>query len=123
MEITGVKENIGRDGPQESISRPAPKPEQAKEREKAPSPDFLKISTSGSGNEENIKALTESINKMMQAMRFSLQFVVDRQSGKVVVKVLDDKGNLIRRIPPDGMSGLSERIGGNAGIVLNKLLE
>jgi len=68
--------------------------------------------------DEAIKVLSERLNKVVDAMRFSIQFVVDREAEGIVIKVLDSKGNLIRRIPPEVVASVSD-IGENLGLLLN----
>jgi uncharacterized FlaG/YvyC family protein len=59
----------------------------------------------------------------MKNMRYSIQFVMDKENGQVIIKVLDGEGNLIRRIPPEAMNALSSRIGDSIGMVVNQTLE
>ncbi len=75
-----------------------------------------------SGNEEAIRRLAESINRFMEDMNYSLQFVLDKETETIVVKVLDGEGNLIRRIPPEGMAALSSKIGSSIGMLVNETL-
>jgi uncharacterized FlaG/YvyC family protein len=123
MEILGIKENLLRDPPQAAMPKVPDKPEPAKEGERpvSPPPELPKVNVQA--NEEAAKVLTEHINTFMQNMRYSLQFVTDRQNGRIVIKVLDGEGNLIRRIPPEAMNALSSRIGDSIGMVVNETLE
>jgi uncharacterized FlaG/YvyC family protein len=124
MEIIGIKENLQRDPPpQAAVPKVADKPEPAKEGEKPapPPPEIPKVKVQT--NEEAARALTENINTFMQSMRYSLQFVVDKQNGQVVIKVLDAEGNLVRRIPPEAMGALSQKIGDSTGMVVNQTLD
>ncbi len=72
--------------------------------------------------EENIKALTENINSFMKSMSYSLEFILDKQNGEVVIKVLDGEGNLVRRIPPETAAALA-KMGARTGVVVNEILE
>ena len=52
-------------------------------------------------------------------MSYSIQFVVDREGGGIVIKVLDSEGKLIRQIPPEVMNAVSSAIGMDLGLLLN----
>jgi uncharacterized FlaG/YvyC family protein len=123
MEILGVKENPQRDLPQAAVPKLGDKPSPAREGEKsgAPPPELPKVSVQS--NEETAKALTEQLNTFMQNMRYSLQFVVDRQNDQVIIKVLDGEGKLVRQIPPEALAELSQKGGDSTGMVVNKTLE
>ena len=121
MDILGIKENIMRAILPEAHSKPPTKPEQAQGDPHAESPKIPE--NLSPANEEKVKALTESINQVMQINRYSLQFVPDKEAGRVVIKVLDAEGNLIRQIPPEALLGVSDKIGDGIGIVVNKTLE
>ena len=122
MEILGVKENLYREAPQISVQKQADKPEPPKEPEKpAPPPEVPKVNPAPS--EETIKALTENLNSFMRSMSYSLQFVLDKENGQVVIKVLDGEGKVIRRIPPEAMTSLSSSMGSSVGMVVNETLE
>ncbi len=121
MEIIGIKEKINQVMPPGVIPGTAVKPDQKREEVRIPLSEFKKIISGG--NEEEVKILTENINRFMKTMQYNLQFIVDKESGKVIIKVLDGKGNLIRRIPPEDMAGISAQIGESVGMVVNKTLE
>lgn len=72
--------------------------------------------------EDNIKALTENINSFMKSMSYSLEFILDKKNGEVVIKVLDGEGNLVRRIPPEAAAALA-KMGQSTGMVVNEILE
>jgi len=78
----------------------------------------LKDKTPKDLTEETIKRLTERINDVIDAMHYSIQFVVDREAGGVVIKVVDSDGKLIRRIPPEIMESFSNK-GVDLGLLLN----
>ena len=64
----------------------------------------------------------ESVNQIIKAMRYNIQFVVDRESRGVIIKVVDSEGNLIRRIPPEGLASFSSETGAGLGLLLNREL-
>ena len=128
METLRIRENLQRDPPPAAVPKVLDKLEPAKEGEKPapPPPEIPKVKVQTNKvqtNEEAARALTENINTFMQSMRYSLQFVVDKQNGQVVIKVLDGEGNLVRRIPPEAMTELSHNIGDSIGMVVNQTLE
>jgi len=61
----------------------------------------------------------KSVNQIVEAMRYNIQFVVDKESGGVIIKVVDSEGNLIRQIPPEGLVALSSDTGAGLGLLLN----
>jgi uncharacterized FlaG/YvyC family protein len=123
MEILGIRENLQRDPPPAAVPKALDKLEPAKEGEKpvSPPPELPKVNVQA--NEETAKALAEHINTFMRSMRYSLQFEMDKENGRVIIKVMDGEGNLIRRIPPEAMTALSSRIGDSIGMVVNQTLE
>jgi len=123
MEILGIKENLQRDPPPAAVPNLGDKAAPAREGEKpgSPPPELPKVSVQA--NEETAKALTEHINTFMRSMRYSLQFVLDKQNDQVIIKVLDEEGKLVRQIPPEAVTELSHRIGDSTGMVVNQTLE
>jgi uncharacterized FlaG/YvyC family protein len=122
MEILGIKENLQQEAPA-AVPKLADKPAPAGGGEKtgSPPPEIPKVQVQN--NEEAAKALTEQLNTFMQNMRYSLQFVVDRQNNQVIIKVLDGEGNLVRQIPPEALAELSRKSGDGTGMVVNQTLE
>jgi len=123
MEILGIKENLQRDPPPAAVPNPGDKAAPAREGEKpgSPPPEIPKVSVQP--NEETAKALTEHMNSFMRSMRYSLQFVLDKQNDQVIIKVLDEEGKLVRQIPPEALVELSQRSGDGIGMVVNQTLE
>lgn len=78
---------------------------------------------SGAGSrvdEEAIGELADRINEFMRSMNYSLQFVPDRESGMVVIKVLDSKGKVLRQIPPAEMASIASMLDSKIGMILNE---
>ena len=113
MEIMEIKGNIAR-----SLT---PEPFHPKKAEKLDLPEVRE--ETARQTEEDIHALAEKMNKSLQDMRYSLQFVPDMESGQVVIKVLDGEGKVIRRIPPEFMAELAAKVGESTGLVVNETLE
>jgi uncharacterized FlaG/YvyC family protein len=123
MEILGIKENPQRDPLPAAVPNPGDRAAPAREGEKtaSPPPEIPKVHVQN--NEEAAKALAEHMNSFMQSMRYSLQFIVDRDNNQVIIKVLDGEGNLVRQIPPEALAELSRKSGDGTGIVVNQTLE
>ncbi len=75
------------------------------------------------GNRETVEALTEKLNQFIETKRYSLQFIPAKDGKEIVIKVYDNQGKLIRRIPPEAMSALEEHMGESIGLMLNRILE
>ena len=121
MEIPGIKENIFREAPPLSEKRPVEKPKLPKEEPVPAHKEFTKIDLAD--NEQAVKVLTDHLNSFMQTMNYSLQFVLDKENGRVVVKVLDGEGKVVRLVPPEAMGELAGNVGAKTGIVVNETLK
>ncbi len=71
---------------------------------------------------KKVEELTENLNRFIQSINYNLQFIPDRESGIVIIKVLDKEGNLIRQIPPEAFLALSSKIGEHIGVLINSKL-
>jgi uncharacterized FlaG/YvyC family protein len=122
MEITNIKENAISLSLQGLISGSVKKPGQRDEQagQNEVSKELLKRVSNGDA--EAIKGFVESVNQIIKAMRYNIQFVVDREAGGVIIKVVDSEGNLIRRIPPEGLASFSSETGADPGLLLNREL-
>lgn len=91
-----------------------------------PSTDLEKTRVAAHGaissvlDEETIHELADRINEFMRSMNYSLQFVPDRESGMVIIKVLDGKGKVVRQIPPEELASISSMLGERIGMLLNE---
>ena len=121
MDILVVKENLLRDPLPASTPRQTDKPDRPREEGKPSPAEVPKIDLPKS--EETVQALTENINSFMKNMRYSIQFMLDKDHGRVVIKVVDGEGKLVRQIPPEAVVALSNRIGDSIGMVVNETVE
>ena len=127
MEITNIKENMISPSPQGSIPGRVGKSKQPEEqagRSEAAKELLKKVSRGDSEaikgmTDEAAKGLAEKVNQAMKALRYNIQFVVDREAGGVVIKIVDSEDNLIRRIPPEVMASFSSETGMDLGLLLN----
>ena len=127
MEITNIKENMISQSLQESIPERVNKSEQSDQR--ADRTDGVKGLFKGDskGDPEAMKSLTdekinqlaESANQVAESMNHSIQFVVNRDSGKVVINVVDSEGNVICKIPPEALKSTTSGMDANRGLLLN----
>ena len=119
MEIVGIKDQTAHLLTGEATQPPAQKKEKEESVEQRLPTESMKVVLEG--NEESLQAIAERINQSLKSMGYSLQFIPDKESGVVVIKVLDEKGRVIRQIPPEAMVGLFSKIG-NKGLIFNKML-
>lgn len=76
--------------PQVDIAVPAP----------AASTDTGKSQDSKSEQSEKLKTAVQDIEKFVQSVKRNLQFSIDEESGKVIVKVIaSDTGEVVRQLP------------------------
>jgi uncharacterized FlaG/YvyC family protein len=101
-----------------SVKKPGQRDEQAGQNEI--SNELLKRVSKGDA--EAVKSFVESVNQIIKAMRYNIQFVVDREAGGIIIKVVDSEGNLIRQIPPEGLASFSSEPGADSGLLLNREL-
>jgi len=66
-----------------------------------------------------IRKLAEHINRFAKENQISLQFIPDKESGMVIIKVYDGQGKFIRQIPPEALMSISAKIGKKNGILFN----
>lgn len=61
---------------------------------------------------EQVKRAAEAINRALRQSNRNLEFRLDEQTNRVVVKLTDtETGELIRQIPSDEMLAISRAIG------------
>jgi len=119
METSAIKKTLIRSILHDPSEKALKKPDRAKEVEL---PDRDSIEKVTGEQEETIRQLAENLNQFMRSIDYNLQFIPDREAGIVIIKVLDENGNVIRQIPPEAIQSLSSKIGENIGILLNSKL-
>ena len=89
---------------------------------------ILGASTAGTDSEspntgslrEKFGAFIDELNKQLISKQISLNFRIDKQSGSVVVKVIEsESGKVIRQIPPDSILAMRGRLQEMTGIMLD----
>lgn len=69
------------------------------------------------------EALAEQIRSFMDTTRYSLQFIPNKDTGHVTIKVYDNSGRVIRQIPPEEIALLAAKIGSTTGMLVDEKLE
>ena len=67
-----------------------------------------------------MKGALEGVNEYMREMGSSLSFVYDEASGRSAVQVLDERGEVIRQIPPQELLDVYAKIRDIVGILLDE---
>jgi len=62
-------------------------------------------------NEKEIETVVDDLNEFVQSAQRQLEFFVDKESGKTVVRVIDtDTGDTIRNIPSDEVLNMQKHL-------------
>jgi flagellar protein FlaG len=70
----------------------------------------------------DLEAVVEQLNRMMQRMNNSLQFEVDRATGKTVVRVLDSNTKeILRQFPSEEVLAIARALENAKGALLSDL--
>lgn len=71
---------------------------------------------------EQIEGLVDAVNEKLQSMpETSIQFLIDNDSGDVIVQIVDVKTDeVIRQIPPEEVLQISERLDELKGLILDR---
>ena len=102
-----------------SAQASTPAPKTAPEPAAAPTPEPVKATVPPP---LDIEAVVEQLNRMMQRMNNSLQFEVDRSTGKTVVRVLDSNTKeILRQFPSEEVLAIARAIEGAKGTLLSDL--
>lgn len=71
-------------------------------------------------SEQNLAATVTQLNSHVQQIRRGLQFVIDKESGHVIVKVIDTQSKqVIRQIPPADIIALWHHLKDLSGHLLH----
>ncbi|BAO44298.1 flagellar protein FlaG [Thiolapillus brandeum] len=70
---------------------------------------------------EHLTSAVDNLNKYVRAIRRELQFSIDENSGRTVIKVLDaETKEIIRQIPPEEVVLLSKNLGKRESVIFSK---
>jgi uncharacterized FlaG/YvyC family protein len=70
---------------------------------------------------EDLQKIAESINRFMDVMNCELKLIPDLETGRVIIKVINSQGEVVRQIPAEGLVELSSRVGSDIGLLVNEL--
>ena len=71
-------------------------------------------------SEKTVSDVADALNSVSKAIDRNLQFSVDKETGRIVIKVTDgDTGELVRMIPPEGISKMRQSFGSLVGLLFN----
>lgn len=71
--------------------------------------------------ETKVKEAVGNLNDFVQKLTRTLQFSVDEESGRTVIKVVDSETNqLIRQIPPEEVLVLARNLANGEGVILKE---
>ncbi len=78
----------------------------------------LKAGSSQAVDEQAVEEIVDDLNEFAQQVERQLQFSVDKQSGKTVIRVIDAATDeLVRQIPADEILELQRRLGDVQGLL------
>lgn len=76
---------------------------------------------SAAQEEERLKEAAEQLNEFIKNNAHDLKFFVDKDTGKIVVKVLEKQtGKLIRQIPSEEMLQIAKALDTVQGLIIRK---
>lgn len=66
-----------------------------------------------------LKKATEQINEFIKSSSRNLQFSVDKGTGRIIVKVVDqESGEIIRQIPPEETLAIAKNLDSPNGVII-----
>ena len=92
--------------------------EQSRVREVSASNE-LNGKSSQAVDEQAVEEIVDNLNEVAQQVERQLQFSIDKDSGKTVIKVIDaTTDEVVRQIPSDEILTLQRRLGSLTGLLL-----
>ena len=72
-------------------------------------------------NPQDLKKHADQLNQVMQIFNYNIRFSVDRESKRVIVKVVNPATEeVVRQIPPEEMLQIMKRIDRMLGLILDE---
>ena len=72
---------------------------------------------------QKLAEAVEQTNKTMETYNTELRFSIHKESGELMVKVIDTRDDsVIRQIPPESVLDFSSRVKKMLGVILDKLI-
>ena len=85
--------------------------------------DVAVLSQAGKISVEQVEQSVEKINQFFENTDYGLQFSVDNDTGKNMIKVTDrESGDVIRQLPSESMLKLSRAVGDLQGFLLKEMV-
>lgn len=79
------------------------------------------VPTQGHATDQQVKDAVAKVSQFVDAFSTSLQFTVDKESGKTVVKVIDqDTNQVVRQFPSEEMLAISHALTRIEGLLFSK---
>jgi flagellar protein FlaG len=76
---------------------------------------------SDQAGENKVKEAVGNLNDFVQKLSRTLQFSVDEESGRTVIKVVDSETKqIIRQIPPEEVLALAKNLANGEGVILRE---
>jgi len=126
MEITAIN-NLPMAAAPNGAGDVVPSPETHEEKRYEPPDDMSSANKETAGNTDmavNQKELEKTIvniNKMIESMDTSLQFYIHKDSGRIAVKVINNKSKeVILEIPSEEILNLAAKLNDTTGLIIDK---
>jgi len=118
-QISSIGQGVARDSGQPAASRPAaPVPEVTASAPPATQTEPSK-STVPIADPELVKKAAEQINEFIQSSSRNLQFSVDKNLNRIIVKVVDkETGEVIRQIPGEETLAIANSLDTQKGVLI-----
>ncbi len=112
--VVGVISSKSKGSPRGVSEVPVPTSIKALEQptvEKQVQPEQTASARASVVDEKKIETVVEDLNDFVQSAQRQLEFFVDKESGKTVVRVIDsDTGDTIRNIPSDEVLNMQKQL-------------
>ena len=83
--------------------------------------ESLPRAESDQAGEKKVKEAVGNLNDFVQKLNRTLQFSVDEESGRTVIKVVDSETKqIIRQIPPEEVLALAQNLVNGEGVILKE---
>ncbi len=115
--------SIGQATPREPGGAPSARPVASASAPVAAVPAAQQQSTSGESvpvaDPAVVNKAAEQINEFMRASSRNLEFSVDKGTGRIIVKVVDqESGEVIRQIPPEETLAIARNLDTPQGVII-----
>lgn len=114
-QISSIGQSVVREAPASRPGAPAPA-----ETASAPAEAKPAAPPAAQGADPAVlKKATEQINEFIKSSSRNLQFSVDKGTGRIIVKVVDqESGEIIRQIPPEETLAIAKNLDNPQGVII-----